>query len=167
MKIEAYVYTAPEIWTPAPEQSFDWADGEDVDAFMRRAGYGAAETEAPNADIIEFLGVWSLHTAIAPEAPYPYALLVHTVGTCIFVLLPTAPDLLAYMRHYGGVGQLRWTQAKLDELAEGMGRFFQAWHGHSASSFCHQCDPDEYARYQQRKAEQLERKRHQAAYDRK
>jgi len=61
------------------------------------------------------------------------------------VWLPTFPDLLGYLSHYGASygegGPGAEVQRALDEMRLTLKRAFQAWHGHRGVEFCHECDP--------------------------
>ena len=71
---------------------------------MARLGY-QHDRAAHYVDQGNFLGCWTLYTAQASDALYHAALLVDGAVENAVVWLPTFPDLLAYMAHYGEVGQ--------------------------------------------------------------
>jgi hypothetical protein len=156
--METYTFTAPDCWTPVPSQP-EWAWGEDEDevAFMRRLGY-AFDSEAPNTDIVEFVGGWALYVRPPSELTTPrYVLLVWIGGTTMLVFIQTPPDLLAYLARYGTIGQDQWRQEDFGELKELLEKLFQAWHRHHATMFCRQCSPMEWERWQASKAKRAAR----------
>jgi len=152
----AWIFTHPDTWTrtDAPE----WGESEEVDAFMARLGY-TPHSHARNSDLVNFVGSWMLYTAIAPDAEYGHALLVDGAQeACVFVWVPTLPDLLAYMAHYGELGQAAWNQMEWDEIRDTIRRFFRVSHGHGAETFCRECDPLAYETWQRKQAEKRAKK---------
>jgi len=157
--MDAWIFTAPDTWTRSADPTPTWEEGEEDVTMMARAGY-AYDSRAHYGDSVSFVGAWSLWCATAPQAPYPYALLLDSPGDDLPVLvwLPAFPDLLAYMAKYERVGQSEFEQQEWDDYRTAINRLFYAWHGHDATSFCHECDPVAYENRQRRSKERSARK---------
>ena len=157
--MNAWIFTAPDTWTLAPDTVPEWSEGEDDTTMMARAGY-AYESRARNSDLVNFVGAWTLWYANADHAPYPYALFLDAPGDegCVFVWLPAFPDLMAYMAKYGHVGQAELDGCDWDAFREAFNRLFRAWHGHAATTFCRECDPMAYENWQKKQKERAARK---------
>jgi hypothetical protein len=155
--IDAWQFTQPETWTRVECALPDWPDDLALDAYMALLGY-KVHSSAPNSDLVDFVGCWHLYTAVRPEAPAPCALMVEGADAWALVLLPTVPDLLAYMARYGEVGQARWHAEELQEVHALLTMGFQAWHGHEPFAFCRECDPGQQARWEQKQAERRAQK---------
>jgi hypothetical protein len=155
---EAWIFTHPDTWTRTEVPAWPEEEGDGVDDWMALLGY-KPHSRADNSDLVEFVGSWMLYIALAPDAPYAHALLVDgAVENCVLVWLPTFPDLLAYMAKYGEVGQPAWERIEWEEVADAVKRMFRAWHGHASTTFCRECDPDQYARWQEKQAERRAKK---------
>jgi hypothetical protein len=149
-----WIFTHPDTWTPVViDKAPEWIDGENDTTYMARLGY-RFYSQARHRDFTNFVGIWSLFVADAPDARYLQVLLVDgATEDCNLVWLPTFPDLLAYMRLYGELGQPERDQDEWDAMRDTLKKFFRAWHGHEPQACCSRCDPMGYERQQQRKAE--------------
>ena len=154
---DAWIFTHSDQWERA-EVIDDLRDGEDIDVWMARLGY-RPHSRARNSDIVEFVGSWMLYTAQAPSAPHAHALLVNgALEWGVLVWLPTFPDLLAYMAKYAEIGQQEWQEMEWEGMRDTIKKFFRAWHGHEATSFCQECDPHQYEIWRQKQSERHAKK---------
>jgi hypothetical protein len=147
-----WIFTAPECWRPLDETQSPapWGD-KDLETVMDRAGYRPGD-HSGEPDI-EYLGSWACYCAQDPTLPYQYMLLLGLPdGRFTRVWCPALPDLMAYMARYHAIGQHSLDRAYLERLDEALRRLFRAWHGHDASSFCRDCDPQAYEYWQRRQA---------------
>ena len=91
---------------------------------------------------LDFFGAWRLWQADTPAAVHQYALELDLPRDgCTYVWLPTLPDLMAYMRLYGRIGQVEMERLDWHEVSTLLTRLFRAWHGHEADQACQACDP--------------------------
>jgi hypothetical protein len=162
-QLDTWIFTAPDTWTPAATPAPDWPDDVGDDAYMASLGYRQVR-EAPNYDIVEFVGAWSLWMATDRATCPRYGLLLWTGYHSALVWLPTLPDLMAYMARYETVGQAPWLTDDINDFREVLNKLFRAWHGHHAEAVCPECAPDEYKRLQETRARLVaSRKRQQGA----
>jgi hypothetical protein len=147
-----WIFTAPERWQSLDEvqSPVPWGDTEDLDVVMERAGYCRGEDSGyPD---IDYFGAWRIHAATDPASSYQYLLLLELPDASFTrVWCPALPDLMAYMARYGAIGQDRMRQVYQEFLETTLKRLFQAWHGHSADTYCHDCDPEAMREYRERR----------------
>jgi hypothetical protein len=155
MMTTTWIFTHPDTWTPTDDSTLAVmaAQSDTVDGGMACLGY-ALHSRARNWAVANFVGSWSLFVATEPDAQYAYALMVEGAEDCLhLVWLPLLPDLLAYMRLYGDLGQANWERDEWDAMRTTVDKFFRAWHGHDVMNVCRQCDPRAYENLQRIQAE--------------
>ena len=156
--MDEWLFTHPDCWTRPATSPVEWGDDEEMHAFMARLGY-RFQDQARNADLVEFLGAWSLWASPSEGAAPAYALLLWGAGERFtLVWLPTFPDVMAYMAKYGEVGQRFWEREEWDDVANAVTLWFRASHGHGVEAVCARCDPERHARWRKERAATAARK---------
>jgi hypothetical protein len=148
-----YVFTAPDVWTPVPEaESQIYNMGDDgSDEAMTRAGYQPTIGHEHEIVIIGLLDIWRRADGEpGRQARYDYIVFMDLPGGEICTVnIPTIPDFFAFMRLYGGIAQAQLQNDYLQAAVMTLYKLFHAYHGHTYTTACLECDPAEY-RHQQK-----------------
>lgn len=133
-----------------PPAEMCWQDGEEEKAYHARIHYKDSFDEYVGHEMLP--GGFATVVAMDEQAPYRY--LVYVNAPCCHVeqvWIPTFPDWLTFLAHYGPAAATYMLQSRLHEIGQLLEKCFQAWHGHDAMNLCHECDPHGYARHMERR----------------
>ena len=134
---------AEDFWAPYP--------GGALDDWLASMGYRKCLSEH-EADAIQ-MTIW--RAEIPPIAPYHFLVdLAWDGGFSDFgdtIGVTDLPALLEFLRVYGAVGAWPQLRYDFDQVWQLLSRAFEAWHGHSPDTFCHQCDDMATAQQRDRK----------------